>query len=361
MEFPVDTKAIAIPGETIKQWQEAVNTLAEVLQVPVARVMKVSPPYLEVFCANSSNHHLYKAGQKELLASQYCERVISTRERLLVPNAHKDRNWGKNPDLARGMVSYLGFPLFWPNGEVFGTLCVLDSKENRYGNWSDRLLLQSKTLIEAHLAWLYLKRALEVKTTQLEESEQRLRRALTERPEAEAVMRQLAFHDAVTGLPNRWLFQDRLGMALAQARRAQHKLAVMLLDLDYFKNINDKWGHPIGDQLLKEMGQRLTGLLRQSDTVARLGGDEFVLLLPGITQEEDATKVAHKVLEVLRKPFALAGQELYITASLGVALYPEDGRDIDTLMRKADIAMYRAKAQGRNGSQRALPEANAKG
>jgi len=175
---------------------------------------------------------------------------------------------------------------------------------------------------------------------------------LTERKRAEGTIRRLAYHDALTGLPNRALFNDRLGVALAQARRRQQGLAVMLLDLDHFKNVNDELGHTAGDQLLQAVGERLKSLIRESDMVCRMGGDEFLLLLPGMAKVEYAGAAAARILELIRKPFVLEEQRLRITTSLGIAIYPDDGEDADTLIKNADAAMYRAKEEGRDNYQR---------
>jgi len=180
---------------------------------------------------------------------------------------------------------------------------------------------------------------------------------ITARKRAEETIEQMAYHDALTGLPNRRLFADRLNLALAHAQRSQEKLAVMLLDLDHFKDVNDTLGHSVGDKLLQSVGQRLSSILRKSDTVARMGGDEFLLLLPEISGEEDAVKIATKVLEAFEKPFVCDGHELQISTSIGIAIYPDDGGDSDTLVRNADIAMYRAKRRGRANYQRYTPTA----
>ena len=175
---------------------------------------------------------------------------------------------------------------------------------------------------------------------------------VTERKQVEETIRRLAYYDALTGLPNRTLFGDRLTVAVARARRNRRRLAVMLLDLDHFKDVNDSLGHPVGDQLLQAVGERLTGLLRRSDTVCRMGGDEFLVLLEGISEMEDVAKVAEAILERLREPVVVKTHELQVTTSLGIAVYPEDGEDGDTLIRNADIAMYRAKDKGRDNYQR---------
>jgi len=180
-------------------------------------------------------------------------------------------------------------------------------------------------------------------------------RDITERKRAEEELQYTATHDALTGLPNRALFNDRLSLALTQADRNKKKLAVMLLDLDYFKDVNDTMGHSMGDQLLRVVGNRLTELLRKGDTVARVGGDEFLLLLSEIARIKDANIIAQKILETFRKPFVLDDHEIMITTSIGIAIYPDDGADAHTLMKHADVAMYRAKDKGRDNFQRYTP------
>jgi diguanylate cyclase (GGDEF)-like protein/PAS domain S-box-containing protein len=157
-----------------------------------------------------------------------------------------------------------------------------------------------------------------------------------------------AYHDPLTGLPNRLLFNDRLKMAMASAHRKGQRLALLFLDLDNFKNINDSLGHAVGDLLLQAVAKRLVRWVRAEDTVARLGGDEFILLLPGIEDTDFAVHAAQRIQESLRTPFRIREHELHVTASVGVTFFPDDGRDLDTLVRNADLAMYRAKDHGRD-------------
>jgi diguanylate cyclase (GGDEF)-like protein/PAS domain S-box-containing protein len=175
---------------------------------------------------------------------------------------------------------------------------------------------------------------------------------ITNRKEAEVKIRKMAYHDALTGLPNRVLFVDRLKLAMAHAQRTRKRLAVMLLDLDQFKDINDTHGHNVGDRLLRSIGKRLAELLRKSDTLSRMGGDEFLLLFPALTQVNDAAIIAQKIMEVFREPFVFDDHKLSITTSIGIALYPDDGEQVDILLINADIAMYQAKEKGRNNYQR---------
>jgi diguanylate cyclase (GGDEF)-like protein len=159
-------------------------------------------------------------------------------------------------------------------------------------------------------------------------------------------IRHLAHHDMLTGLPNRLLFGDRLRQALLAAQREAHQLAVIFFDLDKFKPVNDSYGHAVGDVLLQQIATRLRGTLRASDTLARLGGDEFVVLLPQVSGADDARAVAEDILRALNRPFMTEGFSLSISASLGVAVYPDCAPDTEGLLRCADAAMYEAKLHG---------------
>ena len=171
---------------------------------------------------------------------------------------------------------------------------------------------------------------------------------ISRRKEAEAALLRMANHDALTGLPNRALLQDRLTQAVCKAQRSGREVGVMFIDLDRFKHINDSLGHEAGDQLIIEIARRLAGSLRESDTVARQGGDEFVVVLDDLAAPEDAALVAQKVLDRLFQPLVLCGQEVFPTGSIGIAMYPRDGADSAALLKAADSAMYRAKAIGGN-------------
>jgi diguanylate cyclase (GGDEF)-like protein/PAS domain S-box-containing protein len=184
-------------------------------------------------------------------------------------------------------------------------------------------------------------------------------RDITLRKRTEETIRNLAYHDPLTGLPNRLLFNDRLTQAIERARRTRQQLAVMIVDLDRFKLINDSLGLASGDQVLRMVGERLVGTVRKSDTVARLGGDDFLLLLPGIDGAENAAKVAQKLLDAFVPALRIDGQELHIAASLGITLYPHDGEDAETLIRNADTALYRAKEHTRGSYQFYTTDMNA--
>jgi len=174
-------------------------------------------------------------------------------------------------------------------------------------------------------------------------------RDLTERKKLEESLRHQATHDELTGLPNRWLFQLQLKQALLRADRAGKRVAALFIDLDHFKTINDTFGHGAGDALLVQASQRIRGALRASDTLARMGGDEFAVLVPDLNEANEAVSVALKILDCLQEAFELTHQQVYTGASIGLAYYPDDARDSDSLLRYADMAMYQAKQDGRGG------------
>ncbi|MGH9442041.1 MAG: EAL domain-containing protein [Thermoanaerobaculia bacterium] len=178
-----------------------------------------------------------------------------------------------------------------------------------------------------------------------------INRDVTENRRAERQIEQLAYHDSLTGLANRVRFEAQLEAAIGQAKRQGHGLAILFMDLDRFKIVNDSLGHKVGDLLLQEVASRLRGMHRAGDALARLGGDEFILLLSRIERPEDAGLVARKVLELFRRPFSVAGRELFVTMSVGIGICPYDGENAESLVRSADIAMYLAKQKGRDNYQ----------
>ena len=178
---------------------------------------------------------------------------------------------------------------------------------------------------------------------------------ITDRKRSQEQMEYQAYHDALTGLPNRLLFRDRITVALAHAKRSGRVSAVMFLDLDQFKLVNDTLGHTVGDRLLQVIGSRLVTCVRAEDTVARMGGDEFTILLADLNDRRGAAAVAQKVLEAIRHPVNVDQHELYVTTSIGIAIFPDDGEDAESVLKNADRAMYRAKEVGRDNFQYATP------
>jgi len=197
-----------------------------------------------------------------------------------------------------------------------------------------------------------LERRVAERTAELEGANAQLQEEINERRLADERAQHLAYHDTLTGLPNRALLAQRLNEAIRVAGRAEGgKMAVMFLDLDHFKNINDSLGHMIGDRLLQNVAVRLVGAASPGATVARLGGDEFVLLLPKIKSNAECRRIAQRIIDALSSACRIERQSLYISPSIGISIYPDDGQDVDTLLRHADAAMYQAKAAGRNNYQ----------
>ncbi len=184
---------------------------------------------------------------------------------------------------------------------------------------------------------------------------------ITKVKESQEKLDHMAHHDPLTALPNRLLFHDRLDHALQRAARDQQQLAILFIDLDRFKNVNDTLGHHIGDELLKQVAKALTGKLRDGDTLARLGGDEFIVLLENVDGEFGAGHVAEKLMAMFEQPFMVSDYELFVTGSVGISLYPHDATDLNMLIRNADVAMYQAKARGRNGYQFYAPSMTGEG
>lgn len=185
-------------------------------------------------------------------------------------------------------------------------------------------------------------------------------RDITERRHYEEMIKYQAFYDSLTALPNRLLLKDRIALEISHSKYTKQSLAIMYIDLDRFKLINDTLGHDIGDKLLKEVAVRLKNCVNQTDTVARIGGDEFVILLPKITCEENIGNISNKILETIREPILIDSHELYISVSIGVTIYPDDGENQETLLTNADVAMYRAKEKGKNNFQIYTPALNEK-
>ncbi len=228
--------------------------------------------------------------------------------------------------------SYVGTPLLDSAGSTIGLMVVMDTKP-----------LKDTTFAESMLRIFAVRAAAEL-----------------ERKRTEERIKYMAYHDPLTDLPNRTLFYDRLTQALAHANLAGKMLAVVFIDLDQFKNINDTLGHAMGDKLLQCVASRLVNCIQDDITLARMGGDEFTLLLPEIRRLEDAAKIVQTILDAFKLPWLLDGHEFHITASVGIAVCPNDGNDAETMLKNADTAMHRAKELGRNNYRLYTPAMNQK-
>jgi diguanylate cyclase (GGDEF)-like protein/PAS domain S-box-containing protein len=289
----------------------------------------------EALVASESRYRrLFEAANDGILLFDCASQAITD------ANSAIGRMLGRCPEdlIGRTLCNVPGFEKVAPSASV-----VEDVRQARYlkfGDWSIERV-EGETLDVEVVGTLYQDREHEVVQLNF--------RDVRERKEAEARIRYLAHHDALTGLPNRTLLADRLGMAIARARRAGNRVGVLMLDLDHFKTINDSLGHHVGDELLEAVAGRLRACLRETDTAARLGGDEFVIALSSVASTEDAELVANKVLEAIAEPFVIEGRSLHVGTSIGISFFPGDGEDAGALLQAADTAMYAAKESGRAG------------
>lgn len=442
---------LAISPNILANWQESINLIADIIQVPAALIMRVHSGEIEVFVKSSNDDNVYEEGERAPLnTGLYCETVMDTQRELLVANALEDPDWDQNPDIELGMISYCGLPLTWPSGDVFGTICVLDSKANSYNETYRKLIARFRDSIQLSLNDIY---ARSQESAQARREIQLLSQAVQQSPvsviitdararieyvnpafeeitgftadevmgqnpsilqsgntlagryrdmwqsltgkqswqgemqnrrkdgalywqylhiapvlgeqgevehylaiqmdisyqkEQEEQLQQHAFYDLLTGLPNRALVLNRLEQCLVDAKRNQQRVAVLFIDLDDFKKVNDSLGHEEGDELLRLAAYRLQGGIRRGDTVGRFGGDEFVVLMDGITSSNDVQSVVEQLLERFRELFRCSGREFRLTASFGIALSPGDGESAAELMKNADSALFHAKKRGRN-------------
>ncbi|MEG4022675.1 EAL domain-containing protein [Microcoleus sp. S13C4] len=313
--------------------------------------------------AKTANHPR-QLGIFENIYSQNYSSIDSNVSSFLVPHLYAISDISKEPQLksvsanlvAASIRSFLAVPLQYRQ-QCIGCLTVFRSPIQTEILWAGRCSSDARhdRPRQSFAAWKEIKTGEAQKWTS---EEQKLAQSLgthlymaAMQRRVEAMIRHQASHDPLTGLPNRLLFNERLSLALASAHQNGEMLAVIFLDLDRFKNVNDTLGHPVGDLLLQSVSRRLSKCLRVGDSIARWGGDEFTVLLYNINTPEEATKICQLIIQSLSSPFDFEGLELYTKASLGIALAPYDGEDAETLLKNADAAMYKAKQKGRNNYQ----------
>ncbi len=302
-------------------WQDTIDIMAQIIGVPAGLIMRLTEGELEVFVSSKTQGNPYKVGEKEVMASSglYCETVINTNQMLKVPNALKDENWKSNPDVKLNMISYLGLPIMWPNGKPFGTICILDKKENHYNSQYESLIKNFKTLIEKHLEMI----------------------------EKAEILQKLAEIDLLTNIYNRRSFLVKAEAELNRAIRYNHPLSIVLLDIDYFKKINDNFGHQAGDKILKSLATSVASLVRFCDIFGRYGGEEFIIMLVE-TDYRSATIFAERIRNTIANLIVTYDSILIkFTVSIGIGILEND-QELSSIIKRADNALYEAKNKGRN-------------
>lgn len=302
---------VDIPENILQEWQSILDLLARKEKVKAALIMRKSGEALEVFLSSKTKGNPYKVGQKEryIDSGLNCERVIRQGNMLLVPDASKSPEWMNNPDMKFNMKCYLGFPIKLPNGNIFGTICVLDNKENDFSEDMIECMSRMRDLIESNLLLFHL-----------------------------------SITDQLTGVYNRTFFNEKIEKETKNAAQKDQPITAMILDIDNFKNINDTCGHLYGDAVLAKCAGIISDTLRDRDIAFRLGGDEFFVLMPN-TAIDEATAVAEKIRANIEN--SGIGQDIPVTTSIGVA-ERVCVESLDNWLTRTDKALYKAKIRSGN-------------
>ncbi|GGA01101.1 sensor domain-containing diguanylate cyclase [Dyella caseinilytica] len=330
---------IDVPDDVLEKWQNIVDTMAKLIAAPASLIMRVVDNDIQVFVSSKTAGNPYRVGDRERLhqSGLYCETVIRSDHHLLVPNALEDDDWKNNPDIKLNMISYLGFPIRWPDRTPFGTICVLDNKTNAYSDLHENLLMQFRDVIEQHLQLIHMNVQLGIAKAEMEVLNHQLQ--------------ILASTDSLTGTLNRRRFDEIFETEWRRAAREKTALSLLLIDVDHFKHINDDFGHLRGDDALKMVALVLrTMAARAGDVVARYGGEEFAVLLPN-TSSEHAQQLAESIRRAIARTvlFKVEGGDITSTVCIGIASQvPSHAGDPHSMLQAADTALYRAKLSGRN-------------
>lgn len=299
------------------QWQSIIDLMADIVQIPAGLIMRLNENReLEVFVSSHTELNPYAVGEKEMMdkSGLYCETVIKSDRLLKIPNALVDEHWKNNPDVKLNMISYLGFPLKWPSGTPFGTICVLDNKENHYNDQQEQLVHKFRDLVEKELSILF-------KNKQLQ---------------------HMAESDPLTGILNRSSFIDKCTTEIYRSTRYNHPFSLVMFDLDKFKIINDTYGHICGDTVLMQFVDLVKSQLRPTDLLGRFGGDEFMIALPETTLDAAHTLAARIQKKLTKLKIEYEGNTVPISACVGVSILEAED-NVETMIYKSDIGLYASK------------------
>lgn len=304
-----------------EEWQGIIDLMARIINVPAGLIMRLNDGNLEVFTSSNTVNNPYSVGDNEIMDNSglYCESVIKTNNVLKVPNALKDIHWENNPDVKLNMISYLGYPIHYPDGSIFGTICVLDNKENHYNKDYEELVEQFRNFTEGILELLEQNNELEY----------------------------LSQIDPLTKMLNRRTLFKRVEEEIARTKRYDRSLSFILLDIDFFKKVNDSFGHQAGDFVLEQISEKLKDVLRPHDVLGRYGGEEFFICLPE-TNYSSAHNLAKRILkEISELKIKYDSYNLTINMSAGVIEYEKD-ETLKSIISRVDNLLYKAKDSGRN-------------
>lgn len=298
-----------IPADIIENWQNIVNIMSEIFNVPSGLIMKINPKNIEVFLSSERINNPYGKGDQEVLKKGlYCETVIGENKELLIEDALNNPHWKDNPDVKLGMISYYGLPILWPDEEVFGTICVLDHKKNKFNAQYKKLMKEFKISIEKDLKLIIINDTLQ----------------------------KSAHIDVLTKINNRRRCIEIMQNEINRSIRGDASFSIALIDIDKFKQVNDTYGHDGGDDLLKKFSNLFINNIRKIDSFSRWGGDEFVLVCPS-TDADGIKQLIDKIKEKLNeKPECFYN----IGFSFGVATYEETDKSYEDIISRADHEMY---------------------
>ncbi|WP_394145065.1 sensor domain-containing phosphodiesterase [Vibrio atypicus] len=352
------TANISIPEEMLNSWQTIVNLLAEIIAVPAALVMRIDKDHIEVFSANNNDSHPYKPGDSEPLnQGLYCETVVNENRMLRVPNAKKDPKWINNPDMKFGLLAYCGLPVSWPNGDIFGTICVLDNKENHFTQTYQNLLLSFRDSIDAHLKTLYqnhklsqlndeLKSRVHTRTKDLVDLNYSLNIEIDKRRAAEQKIRYQQRHDLGTGFLNRTALEFETENLLKQAALPTGKnAAVIHVGFANGRRIQSKYGYSVWDHILVQFRHRLGDLSHYNIITARPTSTDLAFLFFSDDIDEDIHNLCSQLIEISQSEFDIEGEKLHLHSYIGIAT-SQDTLCSSSILKFAVEAMQSCKDSG---------------
>ncbi|UPR58578.1 GGDEF and EAL domain-containing protein [Vibrio sp. ED004] len=354
----IKTLDLDIPDDMEHGWQNIVDLLAQITQVPAALIMRVHANYIEVFSTSRSENNPYNKGDSEMLGNGlYCETVMETQRQLLVPNALAEPKWENNPDAKLGLVSYCGIPLLWPNGELFGTICILDSKENHYTPTYIKLLESFRTSIESQLKTLFqhakltqmnrdLKNRVYNRTKDLASLNYSLNQEIDKRKAAEQKINFQKNHDLGTGFLNRTAFESRLNHKLtAQRRLTEGSFAVIHIGFTNSRRIQARYGYSALDQVLVEYRQRIDSITDIEVLTARPTSVDLVLAFSVKDLHHRLEELSQTLVQVGHSEFDIESDKVHLHAYIGIAI-TDSQDDAESILQKSSEAMLACKDSG---------------